>query len=57
MRRYLLKLYTIAHVAFEGKVADAHVRRRYVGKSVAGLFKYGNANPVTSFWKYRDGCN
>ena len=39
-------------IAFVGKVADASVRNRYVGKSVAYLFKNGAANPVVSFSKY-----
>lgn len=39
-------------IAFVGKVAPDSVRNRYVGKSVAYLFKNGAANPVTSFSKY-----
>ena len=39
-------------IAFVGKVAPDSVRNRYVGKSVAHLFKNGAANPVTSFNKY-----
>ena len=38
-------------VAFEGKVAPDSVRNRYIGKSVAHLFKYGAANPCVSFSK------
>ena len=39
-------------IAFVGEVAPDSVRNRYVGKSVAHLFKNGAANPVTSFSKY-----
>ena len=39
-------------VAFEGKVAGDSVRNRYIGKSVAYLFKNGAANPCVSFSKY-----
>lgn len=38
-------------IAFEGKVADDSVRKRYIGKSVANLYKYGDANPVRLFLK------
>ena len=38
-------------IAFEGKVEEDTVRKRYIGKSVAKLFKYGNANPVSLFLK------
>ena len=36
-------------VAFVGKVADDDVRARYIGKSVANLFKKNSANPCVSF--------
>lgn len=39
-------------IAFTGKVAPDSVRDRYVGKSVAYLFKNGAANPVISFSRY-----
>ena len=39
-------------VAFEGRVANNSVRNRYIGKSVAYLFKNGAANPCVSFSKY-----
>lgn len=39
-------------IAFVGKVAEDSVRERYIGKSVAYLFKNGAANPVVSFSKY-----
>ncbi len=39
-------------IAFVGRVADDSVRNRYIGKSVACLFKNGAANPVVSFSKY-----
>lgn len=38
-------------IAFEGKVAEDAVRKRYIGKSVAKLYKYGEANPVKLFLK------
>ncbi len=39
-------------IAFVGEVAEDSVRERYIGKSVAYLFKNGAANPVVSFSKY-----
>ena len=39
-------------VAFVGKVADASVRNRYIGKSVSHLFKRNASNPCVSFDKY-----
>jgi len=39
-------------IAFVGKVAEDSVRERYIGKSVAYLFKNGAANPVVSFSKH-----
>lgn len=38
-------------IAFEGSVAEESVRKRYIGKSVANLYKYGDANPVRVFLK------
>ena len=38
-------------IAFVGNVAEEQVRKRYIGKSVANLFKYGDANPVRLFLK------
>lgn len=38
-------------IAFVGKVAEDSVRSCYIGKSVAKLFKYGDANPVRLFPK------
>jgi len=38
-------------IAFVGKVAEDSVRERYIGKSVAYLFKNGAANPIVSFSK------
>lgn len=38
-------------IAFVGNVAEDSVRRRYIGKSVAKLYKYGEANPVKLFLK------
>ena len=39
-------------IAFVGRVATDSIRNRYVGKSVANLFKYGAANPVVSFSRF-----
>ena len=39
-------------VAFEGKVAEDSVRNRYIGKSVAYLFKKNASNPAVSFKRY-----
>ena len=33
-------------IEFTGKVASDKIRRKYIGKSIAGLFKFGEANPV-----------
>lgn len=38
-------------IAFVGRVADDDIRRKYVGKSVARLYEYGEANPVKLFLK------
>lgn len=38
-------------IAFVGCVAEESVRKRYIGKSVANLYKYGDANPVRVFLK------
>lgn len=38
-------------IAFVGSVAENSVRKRYIGKSVANLYKYGEANPVKLFLK------
>ena len=36
-------------IEFTGKLAPEGIRRKYIGKSVAGLFKFGEANPVKFF--------
>ena len=36
-------------IGFSGKVASGDIRSKYVGKSVAGLYKRGEANPVKVF--------
>lgn len=38
-------------IAFVGCVAENSIRKRYIGKSVAKLYKYGEANPVKLFIK------
>jgi len=38
-------------IGFSGAVADEEIRNRYIGKSVANLFKRGDANPVKVFLK------
>ena len=35
---------------FVGRIADESVRKRYVGKSAAGFFPAGNANPIKYVW-------
>ncbi len=37
-------------IGFEGKVAPDKIRDKYVGKSVAHLYKWGDANPVRFFF-------
>ena len=41
----------IGRIAFEGAVADESVRSKYLEKSVANLFKQGEADPVKMFFK------
>ena len=36
-------------IEFTGKLAPEGIRRKYIGKSVAVLFKFGEANPVKFF--------
>lgn len=38
-------------IAFEGSVADESIRSKYIGKSVADLFKHGEADPVKVFFR------
>ena len=38
-------------IAFFGEVADEDIRSKYIGKSVAHLFKHGEADPVKIFLK------
>ena len=38
---------------FVGRIADEIIRKRYVDKSVAGLFPFGNANPIKYIWGKR----
>lgn len=38
-------------IAFVGKVAGDDIRSKYIGKSVAKLYEYGEANPVKLFLK------
>lgn len=38
-------------IGFQGRVAEPEVRRKYIGKSVADLFKFGEADPVKVFLK------
>lgn len=37
-------------IEFTGEVAPEEIREKYIGKSVAHLYKYGEANPVKSFF-------
>ena len=41
----------IGRIAFEGSVADDSIRSKYIEKSVADLFKHGEADPVKVFFK------
>ena len=36
---------------FVGKVAEKEIRDKYVGKSMANLYKKGEANPIKYFFK------
>ena len=36
-------------IEFTGKVASKIIRDKYIGKSVAHLYKYGEANPIKTF--------
>ena len=36
---------------FVGKIANEKIRKRYVNKSVSGLFEQGNANPIHYEWR------
>ena len=36
-------------IGFAGEIAPDDIRQKYVGKSVKGLFKRGDANPVRVF--------
>lgn len=38
-------------IAFYGEVAPENIRRKYIGKSVKNLYKYGEADPVKLFMK------
>ena len=38
-------------IAFEGRIADDSIRSKYIGKSVANLYEFGEANPVKLFLK------
>lgn len=38
-------------IAFVGRIANDTVRNRYIGKSVANLYKFGEADPVKIFLK------
>ena len=44
-------------IAFYGKVADAEVKNKYVGKSVAHLYKFGEASPVKLLLRNRSLSN
>ena len=47
--RTILPERTSGRVEFIGKVAPAEIRNKYIGKSVAKLFKYGEASPIKVF--------
>jgi hypothetical protein len=43
--------HTAGRVEFVGKVAPDEIRGKYIGRSVAKLFKRGEASPVKVFLK------
>lgn len=49
--RNIIPEHTVGRVEFVGKVAPDEVRNKYLGKSVARLFKYGEASPIKVFHK------
>ncbi len=42
--------YWEGRIEFTGEVADKEIRDRYIGKSVADLYKKGEASPVKTFF-------
>ena len=44
----------VGRIAFEGSVADESVRSKYLEKSVANLYKFGEADPVKVFLREAD---
>ena len=51
--RTILPERTAGRVEFVGKVAPDELRNKYIGKSVAKLFKYGEASPIKVFLRNR----
>ena len=49
--RVIAPEHTVGRVEFVGKVAPDEIRDKYIGKSVAKLYKYGEASPVKVFRK------
>ena len=49
--RVIAPEHTVGRVEFIGKVAPDEVREKYIGRSVAKLFKRGEASPVKVFLK------
>lgn len=47
--RTIIPEHTIGRIEFVGKVAPDTIRNKYIGKSVAKLFKYGEASPIKVF--------
>ena len=47
--RTILPERTVGRVEFIGKIAPDEIRNKYIGKSVAKLFKYGEASPIKVF--------
>ena len=35
---------------FVGRIADSKIRKKYIGKSVAGYFSKGDQNPIRYIW-------
>ncbi len=38
---------------FKGKIAEKEIRDKYIGKSIASLYKRGEANPIKYFFPFR----
>ncbi len=55
--RTLNKERCIGRAEFIGRVASSDIRKCYIGKSIAPLFKFGEASPVKVIEKYQEGLD